>query len=241
MSLFSRIANRIGRRWGIRPFPWVNPRGFDAPGSDHQTVFDTIHDLGYWGSAESISGGGSTKARTSDYARELTALIKARGWKSMFDAPCGDLNWMGELIDYAGIDYIGGDVSLHAVDAARARRPDCDIRVFDIRNDDFPLVDLWHCRDCLFHLSFEDGLAALRNFARSDVPWALLTTNTARWLRNLDIETGGWRLIDLERPPYNLPRPEVSLSDYPVGSEFPRYVSLWSRNAIASALGKHAA
>jgi hypothetical protein len=158
----------------------------------------------------------------------------------MFDAPCGDLNWIGDVIDETGIAYIGGDVSEIALDAARARRHDLDVRFFDIRSDRFPEVDVWHCRDCLFHLSFADGLAALNNFAESNVPWALITTNSARWLRNLDIETGGWRLIDLERPPYNLPRPELSLADYPVGLEFPRFVSLWPRVAIAKSLRQYA-
>lgn len=236
MNLLARVANRLGRRWGIRPFPWANPREFAAAGNDNRAIFDRIHELNYWGSDESVSGGGSTSERTSEYAAALSRLIAQRGWRSMFDAPCGDLNWIGAVIDATGVDYIGGDVSEQALAAARQRRPDADLRLFDIRSDPFPAADVWHCRDCLFHLSFEDGLAALRNFARSDVAWALLTTNTARWLRNLDIETGGWRLLDLERAPYNLPPPVLSLKDYPPDTEFPRFVSLWPREAIAEAL-----
>lgn len=236
MNLLARIANRLGRRWGIRPYPWVNERGFDAVDGDNRAIFDRIHDLNYWGSDESVSGGGSTGERTCEYAAALSRLIEQRGWRSLFDAPCGDLNWIGAVIDATGVSYRGGDVSEQALAAARQRRPDADLRLFDIRSDPFPEADVWHCRDCLFHLSFDDGLAALRNFARSKVEWALLTTNTARLLRNLDIETGGWRLLDLEREPFNLPPPVLSLRDYPSRTEFPRFVSLWPRETIAKAV-----
>lgn len=236
MNLFARIANRLGRRWGIRPYPWKIELELPVIGQSSKIVFDTIHEKNYWGSSESLSGGGSTVARTSSYAGGLARLIEARQWNSLFDAPCGDLNWMKALIDKSAISYSGGDISEHAIEAALARSPELDVRLFDIRSDRFPKVDVWHCRDCLFHLSFDDGLAALRNFARSDVEWALLTTNTARWLENLDIKTGGWRLLDLERAPFNLPAPEFRIADYPKATEFPRYVGLWHRSAIAGAV-----
>jgi hypothetical protein len=234
MNFLARIINRLGRRWGIRPFPWTNPLSLEVTEGDNKVIFDSIHEANYWGSEESISGGGSTLAWANSYAQKLASLIFERRWTSIFDAPCGDLNWMSALIDQTGITYIGGDVSEHAIQAARLRRPGVDVQLFDIRSDPFPKVDVWHCRDCLFHLSFEDGLAALRNFVRSDVEWALITTHTARWLRNLDIETGGWRLLDLERAPFKLPPPVCRIDDYPKGEDFPRYVGLWRRESIAS-------
>lgn len=162
--------------------------------------------------------------------------MRERRFEAFFDAPCGDLNWISEFIDQEGLRYIGGDISPVALNAAKARRPDLDLRQFDLRSDAFPMADVWHCRDCLFHLSFADGLAALRNFAGSQVPFALITTNTALMLRNLDIATGGHRHIDLERAPYNLPMPLQRMKDYPIGVEFPRYVALWSREQIAGAV-----
>jgi len=200
-------------------------------------LFDTIHRRNYWGSDESISGGGSTVSRTQAYAERLIALIGDEGFTTMFDAPCGDLNWMGRVIDETAILYQGGDVSELALQAARANRAGVNVRLFDLRNDEFPDADFWHCRDCMFHLSFDDGLAVLRNFGRCTIPYALITTNTARWLKNIDIETGGHRVTDLERAPYNLPKPLVRLKDYPSGKEFPRYVAMWWREDIARAVG----
>ena len=219
---------------GIRLFPWATELQLDS--GEHPVVFDAIHATNYWGSEESISGSGSTKAWAKDYAAALTKLVVERGFRSMFDAPCGDVNWIGSVIAETGINYVGGDVSQLALDQARARHPELDLRLFDICRDPFPATDVWHCRDCLFHLSFADGLAALRNFARSEIQYALITTNSGLWVRNMDIITGGHRVTDLERAPYNLPRPILRLKDYPEGIEFPRYVGLWRREDVASTL-----
>lgn len=236
LRLFKSAVNRLGRRWGIRPFPWANDLSLATSELPRSAVFDAIHQSNHWESDESISGGGSTLERTADYAAALTHLIGQQGWRSMFDAPCGDLNWMRQVIDTTGIAYIGGDVSSHALDAARQRGPGLDLRLFDICSDDFPAVDLWQCRDCLFHLSNADALQALRNFARSDIPFALITSNSARWLTNIDIATGGWRLLDLQRAPFGLPKPVLRIKDYPEQVEFPRYVCLWTREQIAGAV-----
>jgi hypothetical protein len=236
MNLMARVINRLGFRWGIRPFPTTTDSTLATAGGAHPDVFDAIHAANYWGSPESLSGGGSTLGRTSDYAASLERFLVDRSIRSMFDAPCGDLNWMPGIVDATGIAYLGGDVSELALGAARRRRPDLDVRLFDICRDDFPAAELWHCRDCLFHLSFDDGLAALRNFARSSIAHALITTNPTKLYRNPDIKTGGHRFLDLQRAPYRLPPPRARLRDYPVGHEFPRYVGFWSREEIAAAV-----
>jgi hypothetical protein len=48
----------------------------------------------------------------------------------------------------------------------------------------------------------------------------------------------GFRFVDLERAPFNLPKPLAYLPDYRRGFEFPRYVGLWSRTMIRDALAK---
>ena len=103
MNLIARIANRLGRPMGIRLFPWATELQLDS--GEHPVVFDTIHATNYWGSEESISGGGSTKARANDYAAALTKVVAERGFRSMFDAPCGDVNWIGSVIAETGIIY----------------------------------------------------------------------------------------------------------------------------------------
>ena len=101
------------------------------------------------------------------------------------------------------------------------------------------MADVWHCRDCLFHLPYDDIQRALANFARSGIRYALITTHKSRFLhRNLDVGVGGFRLLDLERSPISLPSPVESISDFQWGRDFPRYVGLWTRQQIADAVAR---
>jgi hypothetical protein len=68
--------------------------------------------------------------------------------------------------------------------------------------NEFPKVDLWLCRDCLFHLSNRDILLALRNFLASGTPLVFTTTHlNSAVFENVDIRTGGFRRIDLFSAP----------------------------------------
>lgn len=225
-NVFQRALNRAGHRFGVKPFPVRFSSPLRGP-----RVFDDIYAKNYWQDDESRSGGGSTVEATAGYRPQLVHWLKALSIRSMFDAPCGDLNWMPLVLEQVEVDYIGGDIAAEAVAAALQRRRDLDIRQFDIRSDVFPAVDLWHCRDTFFHLSFEDIWKALDNAATSPIRYAALTTHKARLLKNLDVETGGFRLLDLERPPFNLPPALAYLRDYQPGG-FPRYVGIWSIEAL---------
>ena len=70
----------------------------------------------------------------------------------------------------------------------------------------------------------------------SDIQFALITTHRSQLLKNRDIRTGYFRYTDLERPPFNFPRPSVYLRDFRMGVNFPRYVALWDRGQIKQAL-----
>lgn len=138
------------------------------------------------------------------------------------------------LLDEVEVDYVGGDISPSLIERNRERFPDRKFIRFDITSDKFPKSDLWHCRDCLFHLSYRDIALAFRNFVSSEIPYALIT-NHAGVIRNVDIDSGGWRYLDLRRPPFHLPPPQLKLTDYRFG-DLPRYVGLWSRRQIEQAL-----
>ena len=82
----------------------------------------------------------------------------------------------------------------------------------DLARDDLPRADVILCRDCLVQFSFEDIQAALRNFKRSQSLY-LLTTTFIEFQTNLDIETGGWRRLNLERPPFHFPPPLKAIDE----------------------------
>lgn len=225
-NLVQRAINRSLHRFGIKPFPVRFESSLAEAGSDPATVFNAVYEANYWESPESKSGPGSEQQTTTRYVPQLIQAIRDLGIRSMFDAPCGDLNWMSDIIDKTGVAYIGGDVADEAVATARSRRPDLDIRHFDICSDDFPAADIWHCRDTFFHLSIDDIQRALAKARSAKISYAAITTHRARYLANLDIKTGGFRLLDLERPPFNFPKPLRYLRDYPAG-QFPRFVAIW--------------
>lgn len=225
LGLAQRVLNRLGRPFGVAPFPtaWEPPTG--AP-DERQLVFDTIYYKNWWQSSESASGPGSELRATARYRKALVSFLQRNRITSMFDAPCGDLNWMREVLEAVPVRYIGGDISAAVISEAQSRCPDLDIRQFDICVDEFPDVEVWHCRDALLHLSFADVWAALANAAGSNLKFALLTTHRGRLLRNLDIETGGVRPLDLERPPFRFPPASEYLKEYS-GLAFPRAVGVW--------------
>jgi hypothetical protein len=174
---------------------------------DHRAVFSKIFNDRHWGDEESVSGIGSRMAQTENIRRELPQIIAQYGIKRLFDAPCGDLNWIKPVLIQTNVDYIGGDIVPEVVEMARRNspNPEYQFRVFDITKDDFPSADVWLCRDVLFHLSYANIWKALQNFARSDVEMMLVTTHTAVSLENYDIWTGDFRLLDLFKPPFSLP------------------------------------
>lgn len=231
-----RLVNRLGRPFGVNPFPRAFPNTISEHPDSAAAIFDEIHRVNFWGSEESQSGVGSELVFTSSYRLGLARCMSDYRFLSLFDAPCGDLNWMSTFLTEYPIAYVGGDISGEVIARARAAFPSRDLHVFNIMSDPFPESDVWHCRDCLFHLPFEAIRDALSNFVSSGVGHALITSHRSRLLhRNLDVGFGGFRLLDLECEPFFLPSPLERIPDYRRGYEFPRYVCLWSRGQIAKA------
>jgi hypothetical protein len=238
-NIVQKIINRTVYRLGMKPFPVAFESSLDEAGAEPKTVFNAVYETNYWESEESGSGGGSTIARTELYRPQLVKLLDDLRIESMFDAPCGDLNWMPLVLASAKLHYSGGEIAESALATARRRQPDLDIRHFDLCADAFPDVDLWHCRDTLFHLSNADIWRALDRAAAANIKFAAVTTHKARLLENLDIKNGGFRLLDLERAPFNFPPALRYLKDYG-RKEFPRFVGVWPMDAVRDAVRNRA-
>src|SRR5215208_724486 len=135
-------------------YPLINAAEIDAS-SDQRRVFDSIYKAELWGCAESKSGYGSTLAFTEQLRKDLRDLVQSYGITSLLDAPCGDFNWMRHTELPGGLRYIGGDIVKELVHELSLKHEN-GRRTFlelDISRDELPEVDLWLCRDCLFHLS----------------------------------------------------------------------------------------
>ncbi len=172
-------------------------------------LFTEICRRNLWAGGESVSGLGSALAETERLRRELPNLLTALGVRTILDLPCGDFAWMRH-VDLGPIRYIGGDIVEDLITRNRAHhgQPGSgrEFLTLDVTNDPLPTVDLVLSRDCLVHLSFANIFRTITNVKRSGSRH-LLTTTFLDHRDNEDAADGDWRLLNLERPPFNLPPP----------------------------------
>jgi hypothetical protein len=210
-------------------------RAVGALRGNHAAIFTRIHRHNVWNEPETPSGPGSTEARAADFRAELIALLARLGTSVLLDAPCGDGNWIGPVAA-AVPRYLGVDVVPELVAACRARNaaPGREFLLADLTRDRLPPADVVLCRDCLVHFSDHDVRTALANLRRSGARW-LLTTSFVEHADNPPIRTGGWRPLNLERPPFSLPRP-VEVVDERCTHSGGRYrdkrLALWPMEAL---------
>jgi len=173
-----------------------------------QATFTAIFQAKAWGDGESVSGPGSSQSRGDDFRADLVALLDAWHVRAIVDAPCGDFNWMRNVLADRPLIYTGVDIveDLIARNVERYGAGDCRFVCADLTRVDLPRADLIICRDGLVHLSYADAIAAIENFRRSGSHYLLATTFIDR-TSNEDVETGGWRPLNLQRAPFNFPTP----------------------------------
>ena len=203
--------------------------------------FTWIYKSNHWSSEESASGLGSTLKYTEKLRQQLPGLFREHKIRKVFDAPCGDFNWMRLVVRDTDIDYVGGDIVQPLIQALNRQYGSSRIRFvhIDLTQGTFPAADLMICRDCLFHLSFRDTRAVLANFVRSGIPYLLTTSHVnTDGFHNVDIPTGGFRRIDLYAAPYHFPRGVLSTVDDWVEPDPPRQMGLWSREQVEQALSR---
>lgn len=199
-------------------------------------LFTQYYEKNFWGNPESVSGGGSTIEYTENLRREIPRLAREYNIKIFLDAPCGDYNWFQYVEKPVGMKYIGGDIVDQLVVQNQSQYSD-EYTTFislDIINERLPSADIWMCRDCLFHFSNADILKTLKNFVSSDIKYLFTSVHT-NCTENTDILTGDVRLLNLELPPFNLPKPLLYVDDW-IPNFHVRKMGLWTRSMIAEAL-----
>jgi hypothetical protein len=196
---------------------------------------------GGWKQNESFSGAGSTLEYTQVLRRELPKLFDQFAIRSVFDAPCGDFKWMKHVVhECPGLEYIGADIVARMIKANTAQHASERIRFFhaDLTQAEFPKADLMICRDCLFHLSYQDIKLVLNNFVASGIPFLLTSTHLGA-VANHDICSGDFRLMDLFSSPFNFSKDVLYRIEDWVPPFAPREMCLWSRDQVLSALSCH--
>lgn len=199
----------------IKDFPIVNKLYrwrteilFNKRKIKDENVFTNIHTKNVWNNDESISGIGSIKAHTKELIQKLPVLCAEYKIKTLLDAPCGDFNWMQQVVFDPELTYVGGDivkklVENNAIKYAGQQRTFIHLNIL---NDRLVKADMIFVRDCLVHLSYADIRMFLQNLLKSDIPY-LLTTTFPYTRNNYDVTTGNWRAINFQRAPFNFPPP----------------------------------
>jgi SAM-dependent methyltransferase len=170
-------------------------------------VFSEIYHTNAWQDPESVSGRGSTLARTGVIMSHLPSLLQELNAKTLLDAACGDFNWM-RYVELHSVEYIGVDVVPDLISRNRQlyENQQRTFVVLDITRDRLPNADAILCRDCLIHLSFRRIATAIANFKETTATHLLCTTHTTI-TENIDCPDGSWRNVNLARPPFNFPEP----------------------------------
>jgi len=189
-------------------------------------TFNRIYAEGTWGkdvAGKGTSGTGSTLVITREYRAYLEDFIKTHNIKSVVDAGCGDWTF-SSAIDWNGASYLGVDIASDVIATVRAKHEKATIKfqVGDI-TDDLPAADLLISKDVLQHLSNE----LVHNFIENNLrkrkyKWVILTND--RGNTNSDVESGGYRAIDLSAPPFDV----KGLVDLPIkfGNETTKVTSV---------------
>lgn len=114
------------------------------------------------------------------------------------------------------VKYAGADVvpNLIARNQRLFGKQGKDFMVLDITREGIPMVDAILCRDCFIHLSIADINLAIANVKRSGSEYLLVTTHLGVE-DNRDIETGGWRSINLQRQPFSFSAPLRIITEDP--------------------------
>jgi hypothetical protein len=222
----------------LRPYmKWRYRRRTDRGSGDLERTFTEIYRGNEWGDEKSLSGPGSNSE--SEYTRiilaELPALVRKLNCRLLLDAPCGDFAWMRH-VDLGGCKYVGGDIvtDVIRVNQERFGGPSRAFVQLDIIKDDFPRnVDLMLVRDCFIHLSLDGIRLALANIRRNGVKYLLASTYRNK-RRNWDIESGGFRPVNLQKPPFDLPEPELFIQEdfLPERPAFERSLGLWRVDSL---------
>ncbi|MDB4940532.1 MAG: hypothetical protein JWP97_66 [Labilithrix sp.] len=179
-----------------------------------QAAFDAIYAKASWGTNggdAGASGFGSTMRATALYRAFLAQFMKDTKVTSVVDAGCGD--WEStQAIDWSGIDYKGYDIVASVIESDKKRfeKPNVHFFTANIVDTELPAADLLIVKQVLQHLPN----AAVAKFLTQLPKYKhvlIMNSVGARSLSadNKAIEAGGFRPLDITRPPFEVPAAKI--------------------------------
>lgn len=210
----------------------------------YSNIFSRIYETWGFGGDESRSGPGSTLYETRHLRQKILDSVKNKNIKSVVDIPCGDFNWMKEIVNEFDF-YIGGDIVEKCIETNRNLYGTNKVNFIniDIMNDQIPKADLLIVRDLIGHYPLEDGKKIIDNILKSECKFLLSTT----WYNihdreyhlkheNREVSHGRFYPVNLMSEPFNLSEPifiieeNVEVEDYDKGNR--KVLALWDLSNI---------
>jgi len=193
-------------------------------------AFTEIYNINDWGNRESVSGSGSTKVNASLITERLPQAFESLKIKRLYDAACGDFNWMKDVVKhleyYRGADVVDmliqDNISKYETDKIKFKV--CNMVIDNIENENFDAILL---RDVLVHFPTVHVIDVLNKLKKCGIKY-LIATDFSKIAQNIDIESFGlWRPINLEIEPFNLGEPI-----YRIREENQKYMwhSIWKED-----------
>lgn len=185
--------------------PWIFE--FQTPDEQVKTAFSAIYQNGVWGKNKDgtgCSGTGSTAENTELYRIYLETFLETHQIKSVVDIGCGDWEF-SHLINWNGIKYTGYDVVKNVIEnnANKYSKPSIKFINENFLTADLPKADLLICKDVFQHLSNEEVMAFLPQLKK--FKYCVITNDfNPAMANNLNTRIGGYRPLDLTKPPFNL-------------------------------------
>lgn len=171
---------------------------------DCKEVFTEIYRSKVWGDG---SGGGSVPDVARPYISFMSTVILgamcSHRYFTVLDIGCGD-GAIADQIDWYNAMYVGIEASTCEL-AEMGGQPLHIFQNFDALTDPLPAADLVLCKEVMQHLSNEQVQLLLDRTAHYQ---RRLFTNSKpgpEVTENEDIDTGGFRPVDLSLPPFNQP------------------------------------
>lgn len=164
---------------------------------DHEAIFTRQY--------TDRSGPGSTAEFTAPYRAFLEGFIREHRIGSIVDLGCGDLEVMSR-VDLHGVRYRGVDVIKERIARNARKHRHFRFEQRDIQRYEWPRSDLVICKDVIQHWSTDEihgWLELVRSVAKT-FRFMLVTNCNYGATVNTDIQSGGWRAIDLTAPPFSI-------------------------------------
>lgn len=200
-----------------------------ATPEDGRAFFERIYDRGGWSGLG--SGPGSSARYNRPFLNCLSELTKKADIRSIVDYGCGDWTMFAEY-QFGNINYLGIDIVDSVIEANRNQysRPRVEFRPARPLADEKCSADLLLMKDVMLHLPNAQCIEFL-DYAKSRFRFGLFINDMRSHEAgvNEEIGVGGYRPINITKPPFDLPARTLLI----YGTDFRR---VFNRSSLRSLL-----